>query len=115
MGVDVNEVINNICERLGILASELVPEMGRMKIAEFECAIIITFIILIIAVVVFAIGMKKNKEGWVDDTADAMMVISGFAIAGGIIALLIVVPNFVGWMVSPTAKTFAYVLSKIGG
>lgn len=115
MGVDVNEVINNICERLGILASELIPEMGRMKIAECGCITIITFIALIIAVVVFAIGMKKNKEGWVDDTADALMIIGGFAIAVGIIALLIVVPDFVGWMVSPKAKTFAYVLSKIGG
>lgn len=115
MGVEVNEVINNICDKLGILASELIPEMGRMKIAECGCIIIITFITLIIAVVVLAIGMKKNKEDWMDDTADAMMLIGGFAIAVGIIALLIVVPDFVGWMVSPKAKTFAYVLSKIGG
>ena len=115
MGVDVNEVINNICDKLGILASELVPEMGKMKIAESECIIIITFIMLIIAVIVFAIGMKKHKECRTDDTADTLMFISGIAIVIGIIVLLKVVPDFVGWLVSPKAKTFAYVLSKLGG
>lgn len=115
MGVyKVNEVINNICDKLGILASELIPEMGKMKVAELGSACGIAVIILLVAVAMLVVGMKKNKRDWGDD-GDALMILGVVLIIAMVIALIFLIPDFVGWLVSPKAKTFAYVLSKIGG
>ena len=115
MEIEVNEVINNICDKLGILASELIPEMGRMKIAELGVTIAITAVILIVAIILLIVGAKKLNDDCLSDSGQVMMFLGGFGIAVAIVISIIIVPDFVGWMVSPKAKTFAYVLSKIGG
>ena len=114
MGVDVNEIINNICERLGILASELIPEMGKMKVAEYGSMCGIAVIILLVSVVMLIIGVKKSKD-WRGETGDALLILGIFLIVATVIALIFIIPDFVGWIASPKAKTFEYVLSKIGG
>lgn len=115
MGVEVNEVINNICDKLGILASELIPELGKMKVAELGSACGIAIVILLVAVTTLVAGMKKHKKNWLDETGDTLMIFGGLLTIIGLIALILIIPEFVGWLVSPKAKAFAYVLSKIGG
>ena len=114
MGEEANKVINNTCDKLGILASELIPEMGKMKVAELGSACGIAVIILLVAMAMLVVGMKKNKKDWEND-GNALMILGGVLIVATVIALIGLIPNFVGWLVSPKAKTFAYVLSKIGG
>ena len=115
MGEEANKVINNICDKLGILASELIPEMGKMKVAEHGCECAIVVIILLVAVVMLIVGIKKSKKDWRHETSDAMIILGGVLIFATVMVLIIIVPDLVGWLVSPKAKTFAYVLSKIGG
>lgn len=115
MGEEANKVINNICDKLGILASELIPEMGKLKVVELGVACAIALIILLVAVVMLVVGIKKNKKYGIGETGDALQMLGEFLIVATAVALIISIPEFVGWLVSPKAKTFAYVLSKIGG
>ncbi len=114
MGEEVNKVIDNVCDKLGILASELIPEMGKMKAAELGSMCGIAVILLLVALAMLVIGTKKNKEGW-SETGDTLMILGGFLLVATVIALIVFTPDFIGWLVSPKAKTFTYVLSKIGG
>jgi hypothetical protein len=115
MGNEINEVINNICDRLGILATELIPEMGKMKVAELGCACGIAIVILLVAVAMLIAGMKKNEKHGISETGDALEMVGGFLIVAAVIALICFIPDFVGWLASPKAKTLTYVLGKIGG
>lgn len=115
MGAEINEVINNICDKLGILASELIPEMGKMEVAEYGSICAIAIIILLVAVLMLIIGMKKNKEDQRNETGGTLIILGGFLIIATVIPLIFIIPDFVGWIASPKAKTFEYVLSKLGG
>lgn len=115
MGTEVNEVINNICDKLGILASELIPELGRMKIAEESSLIAILVVVLIVSVIMLVAGIKKGRADWMDNAADALMILGVFGIVVAIVVLVFVIPDLVGWIASPKAKAFAYVLSKLRG
>ena len=115
MGEEVNKVIDNICDKLGILASELIPEMGRMKVAE--CGSIVAFGVIgtIIAVILVIVGMKKSNYCNTEEQGVAMLVIGIILMIFALGALVICLPDLVGWLASPKAKTFEFVLSKIGG
>ena len=115
MGTEVNEVINNICDKLGILASELIPELGRMKVAEASTEIVILAVILIVSVIMLVAGTKKGRADWTDGAADVLIIAGGTGIVIAMVILAFVIPDLVGWIASPKAKTFAYVLSKLGG
>lgn len=114
MGTEVNEVINNICDKLGILASELIPEMGKMKVAEYGSMCAIAVIILLVAVVMLIMGVKKSKEDQRDEAGGTLIIVGILLIVVTVIPLIFIIPDFVGWIASPKAKTFEYVLSKLG-
>ena len=114
MGYEVNEVINNICDKLGILASELIPEMGKMKTAELGVWLVMLGVMVLLSVVMFLLSVRADKY---DDHefAGALVFFSGLLLVIAIIGLLLVLPNFMGWKASPTAKTFEYVLEHVEG
>lgn len=112
MGYEVNEVINNICDKLGILASELIPEMGKMKTAELGVWLAMLGVMVLLSVVMFLLSVRIDKYGD-SEFAGALVFFSGLCLLIAFIGLLLVLPNFMGWKASPTAKTFEYVLEHI--
>ena len=57
MGNEVNEVINNICNKLGYAASEITPEMARYMIAKDTFAVIASVVILMVTPAFTATGL----------------------------------------------------------
>lgn len=114
MGNEVNEVINNICDKLGILANELIPEMGKMKVAELSIGVGIGVLLLLLAGIIAMVSYKKHKRGtWDDDGDFCMYMIMIFLIVIGFGILAVIAPQFAGWLISPKAKTFEYVLERM--
>lgn len=114
MGNEVNEVINNICDKLGILANELIPEMGKMKVAELGVLVGFSVIMLLVAGIIAILYRKRLKADDLSDEAEilmiaGMMILSLVAIGN----LVINAPDFIGWIASPKAKTFEYVLKQM--
>ena len=107
MAEQVNEVINSICEKLGVAANYLIPEMARMHIAQY--AVISVFMIIIIAVAVaigVAIWKRANEDEYMDYDAIILYLIPAsfvFLITGA--TLFNAVYNLAGWIASPTAMT----------
>lgn len=54
MSAEVTEIINTLCEKLGVAANVLVPEMARYYIARLVFLTLIETIFAIIVAIVFA-------------------------------------------------------------
>ncbi len=110
MGNEVNEIINNLCNKLGVAVSELIPALARYQIAH-KATLCITFIILLyigIRVVIPAAYNKlDNRDGspWQDDIPIISLFIVIVLVIIGIV-LIITIPDLVGWIASPTGAAF---------
>lgn len=111
MGNEINEVINNICDRLGILATELIPEMANMHIAEDIIAIVITLVALVAVIILTVLYSRKNKvndELEIAICAGWMLVVIGLALCA-----FLFVPDLAKWIVSPKACAVDYIMRML--
>ena len=119
MGNEVNEVINNICNKLGYAASEITPEMARYMIAKDTFTVIASVVILIISILVVIktrekVHLKQEKDPWADDTFETIItIILGIASIASVLTLLTVGADLIGWIASPKASMVQYVLEAI--
>lgn len=119
MGNEVNEVINNICDKLGYAASEITPEMARYMIAKDTFTVLASALVCAICVAV-AIKMikviRKHKEDdpWSDDTLEGF-ICGGCVIVAFISATMLLTygADLIGWIASPKASMVQYVLNAI--
>lgn len=120
MGNEVNEVINNICDKLGYAASEITPEMARYMIAKDWFEVIAFLIIDAILIAVICLGVKSYKglsdhdKEWNSEAQVLTVIISGIGAVIITAMLLVVGTNLVGWIASPRASMVEYVLKAIG-
>lgn len=127
---DVVLVIDTICEKLGIAAeaaAQIVPRLAMAHIAE-QCA---TILLLLVGMVVCCVVIRKVYvfvKRDVDESdsmfCDTVWDSPGFVFVAAltcmfvvvaVIALFILIPDTVGWIVAPDAKAVQYVISMIGG
>ena len=61
---DVNNIIDNLCDKLGTTAGKLIPEMAGYQIAEYAVFMAISFIFIGVAIgfVIKLRWMKKNDQ-----------------------------------------------------
>ena len=119
IGEQVNEVIDNLCQKIGSTQEMLVPEMARLIIARScvnvaFCALMCIVCILII--VKWARAMKNEKCGWEEQETWSMFAIfSGIALFICFGFLWFNVSEAVQWQAAPTAKAVEYILELIRG
>lgn len=119
MGSEVNEVINNICDKLGYAALEITPEMAKYMIAKDGVTLILCSIGIVLGVLVIKWALKHYREvteenpyydsliEWIITLAMAIVVLSAIATA------CIASTDLVGWIASPKASMVQYVLDAI--
>ena len=120
MSKEVTEIINTLCEKLGVAASVLVPEMARYSIARLA---FLTAVQTILAVVMVVVVVKLAK--WSlgnDEDADwderGISVFLTCIIPGLVMAFLIgcaisSATDLIGWIASPTASAVKEITSMI--
>ncbi len=119
MGNEVNEVINNICSKLGYAASEITPEMARYMIAKCTYEVIVCIVLMIIAVIAGTIAYKSYKnlsphdQAWNSTLQFTSMILSIAAFIILTLALAFAGAELVGWIASPRASMVQYVLEQI--
>ena len=124
MSNEVTEIINTLCEKLGVAANVLVPEMARYYIARLAFLTLVETIIAIILGIVFARIMKwilgihsKADSDWEDDLVFPALFANLFL---GIIVIFLVLSalsnatDLIGWVVSPTASAVREITRLIG-
>lgn len=119
MGNEVNEVINNICSKLGYAASEITPEMARYMIARNTFEVIVCVVFMIIATVIGIMAYRSYKRlSPHDQEWNCRVQLSSMIISAGVFILFVVVlalvgADLVGWIASPRASMVQYVLEQI--
>lgn len=104
MSKEVNEIINNLCEKLGTSAKFLIPEMARMNIAQSVFMVIFTAIMLALCAVMTVKAWKYDHRDGQDFFDDSYFTLLPVGI-GMIMFVIFSVSlyNLIGWLSSPTA------------
>ena len=109
MNKEVNEVINNLCDRLGTSSKVLITELSKLRVAESIVLLTIFLAILVVSLYFLPKVWKYDHrtEGChtygFDDSC--WSIIPAIAVLFGGIVVAIQIVKIVGWLVSPTAKT----------
>lgn len=119
MSKEVTEIINTLCDKLGVAASVLVPELAKYNVARLA---FLTAVQTILAVVMAVIVVKLVKWSFGNEDADyedkalsvfltcifpglAMIFLTGFAIVSA--------TDLIGWIASPTASAVKEITGMI--
>ena len=120
MSEEVNNIINNLCDKLGYAASEITPEMAKYMIVKDGVMLLLSIAGIALGILVIVWIVKHYKKAIEDnpyhDPAIEIVVVFA-AVVVTIIALIVactVGTELVGWIVSPKASMVEYVLHVIG-
>ena len=119
MSKEVEQIINTLCDKLGVAASVLVPEMARYSIARLA---FLTAAQTILAVIMAVIVVKLVKWSFGNEDADygdkAMSVFltcifPGLALVFLTVCATLSATELIGWIASPTASAVKEITSMI--
>ena len=117
IGEQVNEVVDNLCQKIGSTQQMLVPEMARLIIARscVNAAFCALMCLVCILLIVKWIRVTKSEEcGWEEGETWAMIAIfSGIALFICFGFLWFNVSEAVQWQAAPTAKAVEYILNLV--
>ena len=118
MSSEVTEIINTLCEKLGVAANILVPEMARYYIARLVFITLVETIFAIIVAIVFARGIKwilSTDTDWDDKLFRIFFVnlIPGIILAFLLVSTISNAADLIGWIASPTASAVREITSLI--
>ena len=113
---DVNAVIDNLANKLGIASEVLIPAMTRYYIAD-DISTLIICAVIILAGIIFIINAVKKIKGRTEEFESDPWVVG---IAGSSLIVVITfsvffvhLTNLIGFIVSPTGATIDYILRYI--
>ena len=119
MSEEVTKIINTLCEKLGVAANILVPEMARCNIARLA---FLTVVLGILAVVMAVVVVKLVKWSFSNEDADLEDKAFSFFLTGSIPVVVMVIltccailsaTDLIGWIASPTASAVKEITSMI--
>lgn len=115
----VNSVIQNLCDKFNVAASELVPRMQAYGLAMSKLGIIISGIFVALILLIYAVCMyslyKKDKEGNYVDSDGYCFGTVCFLFSEVIPTVICIVNavNYIGWKYAPEIKSMEYVMNMI--
>lgn len=119
MSKEVTEIINTLCEKLGVAANILVPEMAKYNIARMAF-LTVAYGILAVVLTVIVVRLVKyfltSEDIDEDEKPIAILLVS--LIPGLVLTVLIVctidnATDLIGWIASPTASAVMKITSMI--
>ena len=119
MSKEVTEIINTLCEKLGVAASVLVPEMARYSIARLAFLTAIETLLTIVFIIIMAKIVKwilKDKNSSMEDVGFALFVVSlfpGLVLVFLVVCTVLSATDLIGWIASPTASAVKEITSMI--
>lgn len=119
MSKEVMEIINTLCEKLGVAASVLVPEMARYNIARL-CFLTVVQTILAVVMAVIVVKLVKwflseEDADWEDKALSVFLTcfIPGLALLFLTFFAIGSATDLIGWIASPTASAVKEITSMI--
>ena len=108
---DVNTVINNLCQKLGVTFDQLVPEIVRMQTSKM-LAFIAVLVVICVVVLLMYWSVCKRTDG---DSGykEALDIISIMLLSGLAFALVAIIPMIVSYIASPRAAALRWILRQL--
>ena len=113
---EVNEIIDNIANKLGTTAEFLVPELAKCAIAEQTIELIICGVFVLSAIIaIIALYKKKKITNSYGELSDAGGLMIFIGIAGGVALfdLSYTAIKLAGYMASPTGAVVKELIKEI--
>ena len=110
MGTEINLVIDNLCNKLGMTVDNLIPELARYHIAMESLGIVLFVGIFLISLLI--LHNAKNRPFY-DDSRDFMEFVSAALVVGSIIGIVVLIILLVGWIASPIGAGVSELLHMI--
>lgn len=114
---EINAVIDNLCQKIGVAKEALVPEMAQMCFTRHLVNSIFCGVLLIIAAIIIYRSLKIHgaKETCWDEqqNAEIVILVCGIISTAVFVGLWMNVYEAVQWYAAPTAKTFEYILQLL--
>lgn len=114
MSKEVNEIINNLCDKLGTSAKYLIPEMAKLNIAQCVFMVIFTAIMLALCGVTTVKAWKydhRDGQTFFDDSCFTLLPVGIGTIMFVIFSVSLY--NLVGWLSSPTAMAIKEIVRTL--
>lgn len=114
---DINNVIDNLCSKLGTAKEVLLPEMARMY--TIGCAFNTAVCVVALAVLVYIFKrnlakLNSDVPSWDEKQyAEIVTFISGLLFIGFFTGFWFNAYDLVQWISSPTAKAFECILTLL--
>ena len=103
--VVINNIINDLCQRFNVAASELVPRLQAYGMAMNKFGAI-TAGIFCVALIIGIIFLLKADQDW----ADIFCVFIAIAEIFSIVTLIYNIYMYIGWKYAPEIKSIEYVM-----
>lgn len=119
MSTEITEIINTLCEKLGVAADILVPEMARYYIARLTFLTVVeTILAVVMAVVVVRLikwSLSNEDEYWDDRVVSVFLtcLVPGVVLVILMCCAITSVTDLIGWIASPTASAVKEITSLI--
>ena len=116
MTEEVTKIIDTLCEKLGVAANYLIPELAKKAIAQDITGIILCAVALgaIIAFVRWVIKKNTDEDGRME--GENILIICLFPIFAGAATFglfCITLTDLTGWIASPTAMAVEKITGMI--
>ena len=119
MGNEINQVIDNLCEKLGTTATQLAPEFARMEITRGIISVVVGILILVVAIYFLRRNIKlyfKAQEDRDNDFPYALgTIVFGIIVLICTLGILIDLNSLIGWIASPQAAFIEHMSTMIKG
>ena len=115
--VVINNIINELCQKFNVAATELVPRMQAYGLAMGKLGMIIPGVFMAIFLIIYAVAMyvlhKKDKAGIYVSSDDYFTGTIAFLIAETFPTIICIVNavQYVGWKYAPEIKAMEYVVN----
>ena len=115
--VIINNIINELCQKFNVAATELVPRMQAYGLAMNKLGMVISGIFVALIFVIYAVCMyglyRQNKKYDCIDSETYVMSTFGFLLADIIPTIVCIVNavDYVGWKYAPEIKAMEYVVN----
>lgn len=110
IGEQVNEVVDNLCQKIGSTQEMLVPEMARLCIARSWVDAVFCGVLFLLCSIGLVVSIKNCRE---DDNWVIGIVIFSIAAVAFLCVLWTSVSNAIQWQAAPTAKAVEYILNLV--
>lgn len=110
IGEQVNEVIDNLCQKIGSTQQMLVPEMARLCIARSWVDAVFCGVLFLFCFIGLVVSIKSYKKDY-----DWLIGIILFSIVAILFFCLLwaSISNAIQWQAAPTAKAVEYILELV--